>query len=387
VSHKLLINNLKTLKNLESVGRPEASWVADNKEILLRQINPNNKVTAYSPTSYYYGYFTDLFQVKLLRPMAVAIMVFGVYFGYSALTLAAKASLPGEALYPIKVLSENIQLAATIGDEGKVKLKMDFISRRGDELQQLARQPEIKSDVISATVQQITADVRDVQTKIDKIATAASASTVINTVKVVDDKTLKVENDLVKAHTALPTDVKKEVAGDVKEALTQTEITGTQALTVMVAKSAQQDVKDANQAVSDKELIARVGDRIANSELAVAAAASEVNNIATGTAVILDKVTTASSTNPSVTSTLKDAVNQVSQQPQAAQDAIDQAKDLLDKKDFTSALQKIMESKNIAADVLATAPLLDTQIKIEIVSSTAATNNKSTSTATSTLIK
>lgn len=387
MSHKLLINNLKTLKNLESVGRPEASWVADNKEILLRQINPNNKVTAYSPTSYYYGYFTDLFQVKLLRPMAVAIMVFGVYFGYSALTLAAKASLPGEALYPIKVLSENIQLAATIGDEGKVKLKMDFISRRGDELQQLARQPEIKSDVISATVQQITADVRDVQTKIDKIATAASASTVINTVKVVDDKTLKVENDLVKAHTALPTDVKKEVAGDVKEALTQTEITGTQALTVMVAKSAQQDVKDANQAVSDKELIARVGDRIANSELAVAAAASEVNNIATGTAVILDKVTTASSTNPSVTSTLKDAVNQVSQQPQAAQDAIDQAKDLLDKKDFTSALQKIMESKNIAADVLATAPLLDTQIKIEIVSSTAATNNKSTSTATSTLIK
>jgi len=266
---------------------------------------------------------------------------------------------------------------------------MDFISRRGDELQQLALQPETDYEAISATAQQITADVKEVQTKIDKMASVASASAIINTAKVVDDKTLKVENDLVNAHAALPTEVKNEVAGDVKEALTQTEITGTKALAVLVTKSEDRQVKDANQAVSDKELIARVGDRIASTEMAVAAAASEVNKMATGTAgVILDKVTVGSSTNPLATSTLKDAVNQVAQQPQAAQDAIDQAKDLLDKKDFTSAIQKIVESKNIAADVLVTAPILDAQIKIEIVSSTVATsttNTKSISTATSTV--
>jgi hypothetical protein len=224
-------------------------------------------------------------------------------------------------------------------------------------------------------VKQITQDVKDVQTQIGKMTVSASAVSLISTAKVVDDKTLKVEKDLVDAHTSLSTEVKKEVASDVKEAIAQTEVTGTQALSVMVTKSAQQDVKDANQAVSDKELATRVSDRITNTEIAIDAATLEVNKIATGTsAVIMGKLTTvASSTSDSVTTTtLKDAVKDVSEQPKAAQDAVDEAKNLLDKKDFSSALTKIVESKSIAADVLEQAPLLDAQIKTEIVSSTAA---------------
>lgn len=376
---KTLIKNLKAIKNLESAGRPEAAWVSANREILMRQINPNGKVADYSPTKYYSQYFSDLMQVKVLRPALMAILVFGAYFGYSALTLTAKASLPGEAMYPIKVLGEKIQLAATFSDEGKVKLKMDFISRRGDELQQIARKeedPKVKSVKISTTVKQITEDVKDVKTQIDKMAVGASAVALINTAKVVDDKTLKVEQDLVDVHTSLPTEVKKEVAKDVKEAIAQTEVTGTQALSAMVNKSSEQQVKDANQAVSDKELTTRVSDRIKNTEIALEAATVEVNKIATGTAaVIMDKiaVVSGSSTDSITTTTLKDAVNEVSLQPKVAQGVVEEAKSLLDKKDFSSALAKIVESKNIAAEVFEKAPLLDAQIKTEIVSSTAAT--------------
>lgn len=387
---KSLINNLKAIKNLETIGRPEASWVSSNREILMSQINPQDKVAENSLTKYYYQYFSELLQVKVLRPALMAIFVFGAYFGYSALTLTAQASLPGEAMYPIKVLGEKLQLAATFGDEGKVKLKMDFISRRGDELQQIARKPEdpkVKSVNISATVKQITQDVKDVQTQIDKMTNDASAVTLISTAKVVDDKTLKVEKDIVDVHTSLPTEVKKEVAKDVKEAIAQTEVTGTQALSVMVAKSEEKQVKDANQAVSDKELTTRVGDRIKNMEIAVEAANLEVDKIATGTtALIMNTITVvSSSTSDSVTTTtLKDAMKEVSDQPKAAQDAVDQAKSLLDKKDFSSALLKIVEGKNIAADVFEKAPLLDDKIKTEIVSSTAV---RASTTASSTIMK
>jgi len=375
---KTLINNLKAIKNLESAGRPEASWVAANRELLMSQINPQSKSIEFQPAKYYYQFFSEVFQQKFLRPALMAVLVFGAYFGYSAFTLTAQASLPGEALYPIKVLGEKIQLAATFGDESQVKLKMDFISRRGDELQQIARIPEtseVKSVKISAAVKQITENVKDVQTQIDKMAIDASASALINTAKVVDEKTLKVEKDLVDVHTSLPTEVKKEVAKDVKEAISQTEVTGTKALSVMVAKSEEKTVKDAKQAVSDKELTTRVGDRIKNTEIALEAAVLEVNKIATGTAaVIMGKVTSvSSSTSDTVaTTTLKDAMKAVSEQPKAAQDAVNEAKNLLDKKDFSSALSKVVESKNIAADVLEKAPLLDAQIKTETVSSTAA---------------
>lgn len=377
MSHKELIKNLKEVKNLETLGRPEAAWVLSNREILMSQINPQDKAAEYSPAKYYYQYIGEMMQFKVLRPVLMAVFVFGAYFAYSALTLTAQASLPGEAMYPIKVLGEKIQLAATFGDAGQVKLKMDFISRRGDELQQIARKPEdpkIKSVNISATVKQITQDVKDVKTQIDKMTIDASASTLISTAKVVDDKTLKVEKDIVDVHTSLSIEVKKEVAKDVKEAIAQTEITGTQALSAMVAKSEEKQVKDANQGVSDKELTTRVGDRIKNMEIAIEAANWEVNKIATGTAaVIMGKVAiVSSSTSASLTTTtLKDAIQAVSDQPKAAQDAVDEAKNLLDKKDFSSALLKIVEGKNIAADVFEKAPLLDAQIRTEIVSSTA----------------
>lgn len=403
MSNKILIKNLKKVKKLESVGRPESSWVSENRAILMSQINPQDKKIEYSSTQYYLDYFTSLMQQKVMRPALIAVLVVGVYFGYSAVTLAAKASLPGEALYPVKVLSEKIQLATTVGDEGKVKLKMDFVSRRGDELQQLVRKPDddkSKSENISTAVKKITKDVNDVKDQIAKMATDSSASSIISTAKVIDEKTLKVEKDIIDVHTSLSTDVKKEVAKDVKEAIAKTEEVGAGAIVVMVNKSGEQVVKDANQGVTDKELTLRVSERIKNSEVAIEALTSEVNKIATNTpAIILSKGVSFNvvSTNPSdqsttsanSTATLKEALKEVvDTKPQEAKDVIEEAKSLLDKKDYTSALMKVMESKSIVAEVIEKAPLVTDQIKAETASSTQATVSSSTNnTATTNVIR
>lgn len=377
---KTIIKNLKKIKDIESVGRPNASWVSTNRGILMHQINPQNKQLEVQSSKYYYEYFSQLFAVKVVRPTMLALMVFGLYFGYSAVTLAAKASLPGEALYPIKVLSEKIQIATTIGDEGKVKLKMDFVSRRGDELHQIARQPvddKTKSEKISTTVKQITEDVNAVKNTMEKMALSANNSATINTAKVVDEKTLKIEKDIVGAHASLSIEVKKEVAKDVKEAIAKTEEAGSSALSVMVNQSANKDAKTGNPVVTDKELTQRLTDRIKNSELTVDVAIIEVNKISTSTSVSdLNRISVPN--NPVVTATgttatsttLKAAILEMSAKPLEAKEVIESAKNLLDKKDFSSVITKLSETQNIITQVIEKTPIINETIKNEVGTTT-----------------
>lgn len=382
MSNKQIVAQLKKIKSLEPIGKARENWVASNREILMHQINPQGKTAEKDFSGYYWEFIYSNLQQKVLRPALLAVLVFGAYFGYSATSMAAKASLPGEALYPIKVLGENLALATTISDEAKVKLKMDFVSRRGDELQQLARQPENtegKTENISQTVKKITQDVGEVKEKLEKMNTQASdTNSIINTAKTIDEKTLKVEKDIVDAHAVLTTEVKKEVAKEVKEAIVKTEEAGTKALTVIVDKADQPEAKDA---VTDKEITDRVGERIKNAEASVQAIAGEAKKISSSTsATVLDKVVTSSTNGSTTSTTIKEAVKEVTEtKPTLAQETINQAKDLLESKDFSAALQKIQETKVIVAEVIEKAPILDQQIKVE----TAAIASSSSSTTSS----
>ena len=389
MSNKQIVAQLKKIKSLESIGKARENWVASNREILMHQINPQGKTAEKDFSGYYWEFIYSNLQQKVLRPALMAVLVFGAYFGYSATSMAAKASLPGEALYPIKVLGENLALATTISDEAKVKLKMDFVSRRGDELQQLARQPENtqgKTENISQTVKKITQDVGEVKDKLDKMSSQDSdADSVINTAKTIDEKTLKVEKDIVDAHAALTTEVKKEVAKEVKEAIVKTEEVGTKALTVIVDKADKSEVKNS---VTDKDITDRVSERIKNAEASVQAIAGEAKKISSSTpTTVLNKAVSSSANGSTTSTTIKEAVKDVTEtKPTLAQETIDQAKTLLESKDFSGALQKIQETKVIVAEVIEKAPILDQQIKVETVAiaSSSASTTASTSAGTTT---
>lgn len=388
---KNIIHNLKKIKSLESVGKPDALWLAENRRILMMQINPQNKKTEYNPYQYYYEFVLSALRQQVLRPALMAILVVGAYFGYTATIMSAKASLPGEALYPIKVLTEKVQLATTVSDESKVKLKMTFVSRRGDELQQLAKktinEPQNKeknTEAIASTVKKITEEVKEVQKHLDKIEKASSVSDIIDTAKVVDEKSLKVEKDIINANINLNTEVKKDVAKEVKEAIAETGAVGSQALKAIVNKNEEQKASNSEEKISEKELASRVSERIKSSEVVVATLVAEVSKIATTSEAILAKssntliVSTVSSAVNSSSTTLKEVVKDVSVAPTVAKAVIEEAKNLLENKDYVSAIDKITESKVIAAEVIEKAPIIDSQIKIE---------NASTSPATSTIVK
>jgi hypothetical protein len=70
---------------------------------------------------------------------AVAVIVAMVLFfgGSSATVYASQASLPGEPLYPLKLMSENSRLLFTISPAARVNLSMDLADRRVDEISRL----------------------------------------------------------------------------------------------------------------------------------------------------------------------------------------------------------------------------------------------------------
>ena len=139
MSNQDLIKKLQDLKKLEAAGRPQAGWVMSNREILMSQIQPQNKVNTenISEAVYYWQYFGNMFRQRVLQPVAAFLLVVFVMTGYTVTANVAGASLPGEVLYPIKTASEKMQLAFAFSPDKKAQLQMNFASRRVGELQGL----------------------------------------------------------------------------------------------------------------------------------------------------------------------------------------------------------------------------------------------------------
>lgn len=350
-----LIQQIKQLKNLELAGQPQDSWIASNKELLMNQIQPqvSSSITnksLFGNNFYYAKFFSEFFGSKVLRPAGVFCMVVLAFLGYNAVSTVATASIPGDALYPVKTASENMQLSLTFADEKKVELQLNFLSRRTDELQQIAKQEDSstsKQNKITKTVKKITSDVNTVKASMAKISMASVSNNVVAMAKQIDDKTLKIEQDIVNVHASLPEDVKKGVAQDVKEAIATTEDAGANALSVIVKSVTSGD------SVSNQELTTRVIERIKTTETSIQAAADEVNKITTSTLAIIPAGATATGELMTTSS-----IAEIKELPKQAQEAIDQAKTLLDQKDYNSALQKIQESKDIVVDVIGKTPII-----------------------------
>ena len=390
MSNKEIIKQLKALKQLEVGGRPQVFWLESNKEILLSQISPRAtsrtestfKVAETSLPAYYFHYLNDLFCQKVVRPVGIALLVVLVYFGYTATATIANASLPGELLYPIKTAGENMQLALTFDDSKKVQLQMNFISRRGDELQQIVKQDgtaEDKKDQITSTVNKITTDVQQVSKDLNKISLASASVATVNLAKEVDDKTLKVEKDIVDARSLLSSELKKETVDDVTAAIASAEATGVAALNVIVDQSANSQTN-----VSQSDLVSRVTERIKTSESSLALAVNEINKVTSTIPLMVStsvdkmgKITT--STAVLSTTTLKDMIDGTKQ----VQTAIDQAKVLLDKNEIGSALVKIQESKILVSEVIGkTSAALDPKIVVSLQNSVEIKNSSSTTVTT-----
>jgi len=73
-----------------------------------------------------------VFALKPTFVRAIAIAILLIVVGWTTVSLSAK-SLPGDVLYPVKRLCEQIQYFLTVSPEGKTELHLIFADRRSTE--------------------------------------------------------------------------------------------------------------------------------------------------------------------------------------------------------------------------------------------------------------
>ena len=118
---------------------------------------------------------------------------------------------------------------------------------------------------------------------------------------------------------------------------------------------------------SDLDIAKRITERIKSMEADIKDATDKVDVIATSTPAVTT-TTDATNTTPVLmkTSDIKDMKDRLKK----AQDALDEAKVLLDKKDFDGSLKKIQESKDIMGGVIDETPIDTTTSTIPVATST-----------------
>lgn len=90
---------------------------------------------------------------RLLRLSLAAISA--LLFGSAAVTLAAQASQPSDALYSVKLLSEEARLALTFDERAQLNLLIEFSNRRLDELQTTTADQSASRSVIVRLERQV----------------------------------------------------------------------------------------------------------------------------------------------------------------------------------------------------------------------------------------
>jgi hypothetical protein len=80
----------------------------------------------------------------------VTAIVLGTTAAGGGVALAANDSLPGDALYPVKLFAEDVRLALTVDPAAQARLSLAFAAQRGEEMQQLmARSEPVPEEAIA----------------------------------------------------------------------------------------------------------------------------------------------------------------------------------------------------------------------------------------------
>jgi hypothetical protein len=259
-------------------------------------------------------------------------------------------------------------------EEKKVQLKLNSVSKRVDELNKIATKPataQTKKDNMEIGTKQLTQDVKGVEQSLDKISKNSSPVVAANVAKTVDTKTIATEKAVIQIAQQLPEAVQQEVKPVIKEALTATDSANTKALAVVVEKHQTGQAGTTNQEVAQL-----VTEKIKTTQEKVEAVALQVEALgATSTPVIVSLSNSPTSTPSSTT---------LVQLPKVAEKTLDAAEKAVSQENFTEAISKITESKQIIDNISNKVPaaVLIVPTATSTATTTAATGEVKPATAT-----
>lgn len=153
---------------------------------------------------------------QLLRgPVMAAMGMVAVLFGGSIASVSAsERALPGDFLYSLKLVTEQARLALTKPKDEKLKLKVEFASRRGDELKRVAAAadpPEKKEKRVEQAAEILKRDLDTVKKQLADVQLESETAKVIEAAKLVDETSGALFHTLEQTKETLPEDQKAKV--------------------------------------------------------------------------------------------------------------------------------------------------------------------------------
>lgn len=251
-----LYRSIRLLRDHKRGIQPDPSWVRDTRERLLMQVrntipsaeaaNKNRETIAAAHPS-----FMQLAKGPVLVVGSIVLIVLG---GSFASVRAAEHSLPGDALYLLKLVTEQTRLAFTSSKPNKVKLKVAFTKRRVEDMKTVMAAEDPEKDVrVGKAADILKQDLNTIKEQLDEVhKQEQERREVAETTKVVEKEVAEVVKKLKEAKTDIgqtgsTTEVKKKVS----DAQAQAADVGITALELLVEV---QKEPDASGVVSEEDI-------------------------------------------------------------------------------------------------------------------------------------
>jgi len=239
---KNLPNNIQNeLKNLQGI-KPEASWLVSNKESLLAQLHiPAQAEQPLSYTALLSITSREMLAKLAWQPLGALLVVLAVVGGPSiAAVNAAKGSLPGDALYPVKRSLERARLSFTFSISKRAELEVGLVANRLHELQRITKEQApspARQQKIALAVEELKKDTASVKTRLDAAKSGDSQTNkqqAVALAKIVNEKTADYQQTLQIAIDELDTEDTKSNGGSLSQAMNSVQEVTINALDILV---------------------------------------------------------------------------------------------------------------------------------------------------------
>lgn len=320
---KKLISTIRSLQSLRVGGEPNPVWLRSTRERLLSEIRAESAVSTAREHSLRerFAIARILLPHRLFRYVAKPVMVSSITLGMAlggwiTTVSASYGTLPGDALYGVKLATERAQFTFAQGPEAKTRLKVEFVGRRVDEVAKIVENPGAdKAKRVSKAVKQLKQDISTVKSDLNELQ-SSKPNVAVEVAKLVDRKTEEFHAALAESVEAVPEEVKQEV----QEAQGLVVDASVNAVAVIVETHNQ-----GTGSVSEQDAKDAVGDKITTLSGIVSSAVESA---------LTAPATSASSTSAVVTD--------------KAIKTLGEAKTLLDHNDIDGALSKVIEGTELA---------------------------------------
>jgi len=226
---------IKKIKKLEKI-QPSSKWLDFTRYNLVRQIDFEKRDDARV-----WGFFNWFKEPQLAALVICLVLIF--VGGPWLMIKASQASLPGEVLYSVKKISEEVQ--TTVASENtKTKLQVEFAGRRLEELSKITEDslsPEEKGEKAKEVISDFKDKLADASLHVGKISREEAV--------VMAKKAKKIREELEKTKEEVSLEIQTELA----EAEKAIEEISHQILTVLTKKS--QEIEETATTTLDKEIL------------------------------------------------------------------------------------------------------------------------------------